>query len=250
MPVKQYGFGSLVLRIDSPAAMKEDPRFEAFAVDGALEPDYTFRIMHRPCTADSRNERISTRRAGREILVYMDAALLPEITISNFLCSAGMAELLPETGRFILHASYVLLQGQAILFTAPSQTGKSTQAHFWTQYRGAQIINEDRVIISHRDGVYYANGCWAMGSAQVCRNVTAPIRGIVLLSQGPENRVSYPPAFEKLQRLIPQCTFDARSVDGRVRIIDAVSAMIDCVPILAFACVKDPTGVEELERYL
>ena len=47
----------------------------------------------------------------------------------------------------ILHASYVNYNGKAILFTAPSGTGKSTQAALWEEYKGAEIVNGDRVII-------------------------------------------------------------------------------------------------------
>lgn len=42
---------------------------------------------------------------------------------------------------YILHSSYIVYQEQAILFSAPSGTGKSTQADLWKKYRDIEIIN-------------------------------------------------------------------------------------------------------------
>ena len=45
-----------------------------------------------------------------------------------------------QKDSFILHSAYIRHRGRAILFSAPSGTGKSTQASLWAQYAGAEII--------------------------------------------------------------------------------------------------------------
>lgn len=42
-----------------------------------------------------------------------------------------------QKDSFILHSAYIRHRGRAILFSAPSGTGKSTQASLWAQYAGA-----------------------------------------------------------------------------------------------------------------
>lgn len=46
-----------------------------------------------------------------------------------------------QKDSFILHSAYIRHRGRAILFSAPSGTGKSTQASLWAQYAGAVFQN-------------------------------------------------------------------------------------------------------------
>ena len=251
MEIKNYQYGGLVFQFISRLPMMKTPQCEEFAVDSSLPADFIYEILSpEPDMPQELDQPIILRRDGHHIRAYLREELLPEISVGHFLGRTGAAQLLTEQERFILHASYIVHNGQAILFTAPSETGKSTQAHFWAQHREARIVNEDRVIISHKDGVYYANGCWATGTAGVTHNVTVPIRCIVLLAQGAEDRVTSPSGVEKLRFLLPQCSFDESSVDGRTRIIDEVSKLIAKVPIVAFACRNHSGAVDELERFI
>ena len=251
MEIKNYCYSGLVFRFVTRRPMLKKEQCEEFSVDSALVPDYTYEIL--PLESDMPNDwdqPVILRRDGDHIRCYMNEELLPEISVGFFLTRVGAAQLLLERGRFVLHASYIVHEGQAILFSAPSETGKSTQAHFWEANRGARIVNEDRVILSCEDGVWYAHGCWITGTAGVTHNVTVPVRCIVLLGQGAENRVSHPAAIEKLGRLINQCSFDDGSIEGRIKIVDLVSQMIGSVPVVAFDCRNHSSAVEELERWI
>ena len=53
-----------------------------------------------------------------------------------FLSLLALERRLAEQPCLILHCAYTEYQGKAMLFSAPSGTGKTTQAGLWEQYRG------------------------------------------------------------------------------------------------------------------
>lgn len=105
-------------------------------------------------------------------------------------------------GKMLLHCAYVLYDGKAILFTAPSGTGKTTQANFWKERLNAQIINGDRAAIGVSNGEAVAYGLPFSGSSEDCENVSAPIAAIVSLSQAKENRVERLRGADALKQLL------------------------------------------------
>lgn len=234
---KKYGFGGLVFEINSPIPLLDKEQLSAFEIEG--EADIVCNIL-----SDSTGDPVVD---GKTVSVPMGDKDISKITVANLFGLCNIGAMLPRLGRFILHCSYIMQNGEAILFTAPSGTGKSTIARHFRDNLGAQIINEDRAIISRENGKYYASGCWAMGSADTCLNVTAPIRAVVILSQGNENKVSVPGGGEVISKIVPQCTFDEKSIVGRLTIIDEVSKLSEGARIVSYSCINDPSAAYELE---
>ena len=56
----------------------------------------------------------------------------------------ALPQLLLPFSCVLLHASVIEYAGGAVLFSAPSGTGKSTQAALWARHRGAHIRNGDK----------------------------------------------------------------------------------------------------------
>lgn len=248
---KYYKFGGTTFRIDAPEAMREDPRYEAFALSHVGAPDITYQIL--PASPDKTADSpwpVTTENVGDKIHAYMDVALLPNITVANFLTAARTALLLPEHGSWILHASYVFYRGNAILFTAPCQTGKSTQARFWESVRGSTTVNEDRVILYKENGVYMAGGCWATGSARVTKNISAPVRAVILLGQGKKNSVTRLPPSSILPRLMPQCTYNENDPKQVRTMMTLLLDLIQTTPVLGYDCVNHESSVSDLEKYI
>lgn len=231
--------------------MKQDPRFEAFAENIDVQPHYTITVQPIPESMEKNDDWPAVlKREDTRITAYMDVDLLPDINVSNLLIVTRAAELFLERDAFVLHASYVYHNGEAILFSAPCETGKSTQAHFWQQERGAFVVNEDRVLVYCHEGKFYAGGIWATGSAGVTHNVTAPIRAIILLGQGPENRVTVPGVMKRLQTIMSQSTYDVKNTSAREKLLLLLCTLVDRVKILGYDCINHPSSVEDLEAYL
>lgn len=54
-------------------------------------------------------------------------------------------------GGMILHTAFLCHKGEAILFSGPSEVGKSTQAGLWEKYReDSRTINGDRCLLRKR----------------------------------------------------------------------------------------------------
>ena len=82
---------------------------------------------------------------------------------------------LVKKDSMILHCAYVEYQGEAILFSAPSETGKTTQANLWEKYRGSRTVNGDRSLLGKIDDRWTAQGWPVCGTSEVCNNEAVPI---------------------------------------------------------------------------
>lgn len=101
----------------------------------------------------------------------------------------GGEEILLQHNAFLLHSSVVLINGKTVLFSGPSGAGKSTQASLWNEFAGAEILNGDRCVIMKKEDGFYGGGSLWSGTSGIYRPDQAPIAGIVLVRQGPENRL-------------------------------------------------------------
>lgn len=109
---------------------------------------------------------------------------------ANWLLYLALERSLLKRECVVLHASAVMYEGQAYLFTAPSSGGKSTQARLWEEHFHAVLINGDKVIL-HNDGTQLiAYGSPIAGSSGIYRNLSAPVAAIAHLEKASCNRVS------------------------------------------------------------
>lgn len=189
---------------------------------------------------------------GREDVCSFDPAIVRQLPLSAdwFFGVSGMQKALLGKGRLILHASYIDHQGQAILFTAPSQTGKSTQAQLWQTYAGAQVLNGDRVLLGKRDGRWHAYGYPNCGSSGICVDRTLPLRAIVVLEQGQENHVQPMGTMDKLRSIVSGSAvyrWDGEDVD---RVVTLAEDLLTHVEIIKLICRPDEDAVRTLRNYL
>lgn len=190
------------------------------------------------------------RRDHHLFYVALSRQWVPDPSVWHILAMLPLSELLLEQGTLTLHASYILHKGQAILFSGPSGIGKSTQAELWGKYRGAQIINGDRVLLSPKADACLVNSHYLCGTSGVCQNVEAPLKAIVLLDQGPENQVRRPSPVDIFRLLMSQFDYDFRD-RGQIAAVTALLESITAtVKVCRFACRMDESAVLDLEKYL
>ena len=153
-------------------------------------------------------------------------------------------------GGVFLHASYICTEKGAILFTAPKQTGKSTQAELWRKFRGAEVVNGDRALLRVTEGVWTAFGSPYCGTSDICKDITAPIRAVVVLGQGPENTARLATPREGLAALLNGMSYEIWDREQAERVMTAASGLLGQVPVIKLDCRPDEGAVSALEELL
>lgn len=88
-----------------------------------------------------------------------------------------------------LHASAVILDGKAYLFSANSGVGKSTHTQKWCRLFGASYLNDDKPVLRLVDGVWMAYGTPWSGKHDLSSPVGVPLAAIAFLVRGEENSI-------------------------------------------------------------
>ena len=137
---------------------------------------------------------------------------------------------------FVLHSAYLCHDGEAILFTAPSGGGKSTQAALWEQYRGSRVINGDRSLLIKQDGVYHAYGWPICGSSGICHNEHYPIKAIVSVQKGPRNSIKRMDYKSSYKKIISELTINYHAPVFVNTALDFIDDLVRNVAIYELTC--------------
>ena len=150
----------------------------------------------------------------------------------------------------VLHCAYIEYQGEAILFSAPSETGKTTQANLWEKYRGSRTVNGDRSLLGKRDGRWTAQGWPVCGTSEVCHNESIPVRAVVMLSQAQENRAQRMTPGQAFPLLYSQITVNKWNTRDHIHTMDLMEDFLGSVPVIHLGCTISREAVDCLEEVL
>ena len=231
----------LTERIDPPTGEKicDQPAFRIYQ-----DKDRMLRYV-----GEKNGAYLRAIRQGRDGVLEFRRDQLPQgITGKQLLNAIDLPHLLTIHASFLLHASYIQWQGGGILFTAPSETGKSTQAKLWCDHAGAELINGDRAAVRIMDGEVFACGTPFAGSSDVRKNRTLPLKAIVYLTQAPENAVSRLRGVRAFRRVWEGCTVNTWDRDDMEKATQTVSGVISRIPVYYLACTPDIRAVEALKH--
>ncbi len=137
----------------------------------------------------------------------------------------------------MLHASAVVLDGRAYLFSAPSGTGKSTHTSGWIKRFGARsfILNDDKPAIRFQNGVLYAYGTPFSGKSDLSRNAVAPVAGICMLERGEQNWIRRLTAEEALPFLYEQTIRRLTREEG-THMLETLIRVASSTPLWRMSC--------------
>lgn len=162
----------------------------------------------------------------------------------------SLEKLMIASEALILHSAYINYHGKAVLFSAPSETGKSTQANLWEKYRGTYTVNGDRSLLIREPDGWYAYGWPICGSSGICRNEIYPVQAIVMLKQAKENKAFPLKGIQALREVMGQITINGWDADFQMKAMDGIERLLEEVPVYRLECDISEHAVECLEKAL
>ena len=194
---------------------------------------------------------LTVHNDSTHVTVYLDARAQNALKWDRTLIGLFSLEhyYLP-LNAFLLHSSYIIHEGEAVIFTAPSGTGKSTQADLWKTYAGADIINGDRTLLSYENGRWHANGFPVCGSSDICHNKTAPIKAIVCLNKAPENHIVKRTKLQLFHLLYSQSIHNSWNAEDTTMLTNHLSSILSSVSVYDYYCTKEADAVSFLKNVI
>ena len=168
----------------------------------------------------------------------------------NVLEGITIEKILNKFNAFILHSSFIKWQDKAIIFSAPSGTGKSTQADLWAKYENAEIINGDRSGIRKIDNKWTAYGLPIAGSSGIYKNKKAEISHIIVLRQGKENKLTKLSPREAFIKLYSETLVHTWDKEFQENIVNMITDVVQSVPIYQYECLPDKSEVDFLKEQI
>lgn len=168
----------------------------------------------------------------------------------NILEAINIEQVLNNFKAFLLHSSFINWQNKGILFSAPSGTGKSTQADLWNKHENAEIINGDRAGVRNVDGVWSAYGLPVAGSSGIYKNKKAQISHIIVLRQGNENKLTRLSPRDAFIKIYSETTVHTWDAEFQGNILNMISDLVQNVPVYLYECLPDESAVEFLKEQI
>lgn len=168
----------------------------------------------------------------------------------NLMNLLGLETFLLMHDALLLHASFIVWKGNGILFTAPSGTGKSTQADLWECFERARIINGDRAGLRKVEGVWHAYGLPYAGTSGIYKDESAPVTTIAVLRQSKENSIRKLSKAEALRYIYPELSihrWDSAFVDKALNLFLDLSVSVQ---VYLLECLPDKGAVQLLKHTL
>ena len=196
-----------------------------------------------------------TRYFGEPSRPY-DDVLLENVSIQNVL-----SKRLLDYNVLALHGSALCMDGEAIIFTAKSGTGKSTHTRLWREVFGDRVwmINDDKPMIRLENGCARVYGTPWDGKHHLSRNASAPLRAIVKLERAEENRIELMNRADAFQLLMTHGAVTRRgpmrlSGAAKLRALALETALLDAADFYRLGCTMEPDaaraaweGIQELQ---
>lgn len=167
--------------------------------------------------------------------------------INNFICQLFYTHAVQQHIIYF-HSSLIDFYGQGIMFIGPSGIGKTTQAELWNRYRGAVIINGDRVFVQETPEAFLGWGTPWHGSSPYCENTNVPVHAMIVLKQSPENSIRELTGFEKVTSISNNVFYPTWLENGMELCLETLDHLLTKIPVYELSCRPDEDAVKLTEE--
>lgn len=142
----------------------------------------------------------------------------------------------------MIHASAVVKDGRAFLFTAFPGTGKSTHTSLWRRVFGddqVRILNDDKPAVRLEGGEFFVYGTPWSGKSDQNLNLRVPLGGICVLERGEENTIAPFGGSGALFTLLEQ-TLRPDSMSMRLKLMELLDKLLQTGKLWKLQCNMKP----------
>ncbi|MBO5520048.1 MAG: hypothetical protein J5973_00045 [Eubacterium sp.] len=192
-----------------------------------------------PTDADLRKVRLELEQmAERDGYQY---TRISDTYLENNALHALIAEKIVPHGVLLFHGSALCMDGEAVIFTAPSGTGKSTQARIWREVFGSrvQMINDDKPLLRPENGKVMVYGSPWNGKHQLSNNIAAPLKAVLLVTRSESNYLEPLSGADAFQTMIRQ-GYRSENRLTRMQTLSMEMAIIETIPFYRLYCNLNP----------
>jgi len=148
-----------------------------------------------------------------------------------------------------VHACVINHNGNGIMLSAVSKTGKTTHAHLWQDvFPGTEIINGDNGFCRVLGGVPYVFGSPWCGDSKEFINKNVPVKAIVFLEQAKTNSIEELSALDAFLRLSARCFMPLWDKDLVGKAMDTVEFLTHEVSCYLLKCMPERDAVKVAEH--
>lgn len=144
------------------------------------------------------------------------------------------------------HGVLMEYDGYGIILSAASGVGKTTHARLWRDHKNALIINGDRASCFKDKGYWKGFGTPWCGSSGEYVNRSVPIRNLVILERGKENKAEILKSGEALAEIWNHVLYPRWNYQLVDTAIELLNSFLKEVKILKLICRPDYDAVDTL----
>lgn len=161
---------------------------------------------------------------------HWSADYLESLAVYRKIC-----ECLLDEDVILFHCSALAIDGKAVLFTAPSGTGKSTHTRLWREHFGDQVVmvNDDKPLLHIGDTITVYGTAYG-GKDNLQTNTKAEVSAIIILHQAAENDIIELSPQKAFPTLLNQ-TYRNETADGMIKTLGLVDGLSK-LPIFSLGC--------------
>ncbi len=168
---------------------------------------------------------------------------LSESFLENNAIHVLLAEKLTEYDILQIHGSALSMNGEGIIFTAKSGTGKSTHARLWRELFGSKVlmINDDKPMVNVRD-MTVCGTPWD-GKHHLSTNTVVPLRAIVKLERDEKNSITPLKNRDAIALLMSQA-YTSKDPNVFARIMDMEAKLVETLDFYLLKCNMEPAAAK------
>ena len=169
-------------------------------------------------------------RIGQRSIMYLEQNAI----------HALLAEKMTSENVLLMHGSALSYDGEAVIFTAKSGTGKSTHTRLWREIYGDRVvmINDDKPLLKIEDGGVTVWGTPWNGKHHLSRNISAPLKAVVGLERSTVNRIDKLSAAGAFPMLM-EASYKSKDPATSLRIIAMERKMLNAADFYVLGCNTD-----------